>query len=173
MQNLYVITGAPCSGKSTLLDLLRKKKYRVTPEVARVLIDKELSLGKTIEEIRKDESIFQEKILDIKEKFEETLNQEDIFFLDRGIPDSYAYFKLLGISNPDLIKRSLRNNYKKVFILENCPFKKDYARIETEEDQKKLFVLLKEAYTKAGAEIVFVPVFDTKKERVDFVLKNL
>ncbi len=173
MNNWYVITGAPCSGKTTILNSLKEMGYEVIGEVARTHIDKLIAKGFTIEDIRKDEKRFQNDVLDQKYKLEEYINKDKLVFFDRGIPDSYAYFKFLGIKNEELLKKSLVNNYKKVFILEPCPYKKDYARTESEEDQIKLHELIQEAYKISGAKIINVPIFETKKDRVDFVLNNL
>lgn len=173
MNNWYVITGAPCSGKTTVLNSLKEMGYEVIGEVARTYIDKLIAEGLTIEDIRKDETRFQNDVLDQKYKLEEYIDKDKLVFFDRGIPDSYAYFKFLGIKDEELLKKSLVNNYKKVFILKPCPYKKDYARTESEEDQIKLHELIQEAYKISGAEIINVPIFETKKDRVDFVLNNL
>lgn len=173
MNNWYVITGAPCSGKTTVLNSLKEMGYEVIGEVARTYIDKLIAEGLTIRDIRKDETRFQNNVLDQKYKLEEYIDKDKLVFFDRGIPDSYAYFKFLGIEDEKLLKKSLVNNYKKVFILEPCPYKKDYARTESEEDQIKLHELIQEAYKISGAEIINVPIFETKKDRVDFVLNNL
>lgn len=173
MNNWYVITGAPCSGKTTVLNGLKELGYNVILEAARTYIDELISKGFTVEEIRKDEIKFQKDVLDQKYKLEDSIDKDKLVFFDRGIPDSYAYFKFLGIKDEKLLKKSIVNNYKKVFILEPCPYKKDYARTESEEDQIKLHELIQEAYKISEAEIINLPIFETKKDRVDFILNNL
>ena len=69
--NWYIITGGPSTGKSKTIDHLAYLGYFIRPEVARILIDDELSKGKTIEEIRGDEKGFEHKILKIKIETEE------------------------------------------------------------------------------------------------------
>lgn len=172
MNQWYVVTGAPCSGKTTVLKILAERGYSIIPEVAREYIDDGISRGMTIEQIRADETDFQEKILEAKIKKEQTLPSTLTFF-DRGIPDSYAYLKFLGIEDETALNASLVNHYKKVFILDPCPYKVDYARTETAEDQIVLDKLLEEAYQKSGITIIRVPVLETKEARVDFILGNL
>lgn len=53
--NWFALTGAPSSGKTTVLKELEKKGYKVYEEWARVYIDSEMQKGKTLKEIRKDE----------------------------------------------------------------------------------------------------------------------
>lgn len=43
--NWHVITGAPCSGKTTLIDLLTDKGFRTVPETARQCFENELARG--------------------------------------------------------------------------------------------------------------------------------
>ena len=53
--NWHVITGAPCSVKSTLISQLADNGFRTVPEAARQYFEREMATtGRTIEEIRKD-----------------------------------------------------------------------------------------------------------------------
>ena len=88
--NWYVVTGGPCSGKTTLLQYLKSLGYHVEFEIARLYIDQELKKGKTLGEIRKNEAGFQMEVLKRKIKLEKTLSQQEQIFLERGIADSVA-----------------------------------------------------------------------------------
>ena len=52
--NWNVITGGPCTGKTTVVDLLAKRGYKTTIEHARHYIDTQKIKGKTIEEIKEN-----------------------------------------------------------------------------------------------------------------------
>lgn len=172
--NWYVITGTISSGKTTLVRLLEKRGFRVVYEVARVYIDQEMAKGRTIEEIRKDELLFQKKVTELKIKLEKELPREETIFFDRGIPDSDAYYKICGVSNDKFLEQAIANcSYKKIFLLDFFDLKKDYARVETKEQQVRIHNLLKESYEKIGAPLVEVPKTEEKEGRVDFVLNNL
>jgi len=171
--NWYVITGAPHSGKSTLARLLAKQGYKIVNEAARVYIDNEIKKGRSLEQIRKDEVDFQKKVLDIKIEIENKMSKDEIIFFDRGIPDSDAYYKLQGVEIDEYLEKAMKNCvYKKIFLLDYFPYKKDYARVETEEEQILLHKLLEESYQKTDALIIKVPKI-TKEERLKFVLNNL
>ncbi|MBI2027991.1 MAG: ATP-binding protein [Candidatus Levybacteria bacterium] len=171
--NWYVLTGAPSSGKTTTLKALEKKGYKVFYEWARIYIDQELKKGKTLKEIRADEREFQRKILRLKIDFEKKLNPKELLFMERGIPDSTAYMKMLGIENDKDLKDALKNcNYKRVFLVELIKYELDYARTESQEEAMLIDSLLEKSYTDLGIEVIRVPKMSVEK-RVDFILNNL
>jgi predicted ATPase len=49
--NWHVITGAACSGKTTLINMLADKGYQTVPEIARQFIEREVTRGRTLDEI--------------------------------------------------------------------------------------------------------------------------
>jgi hypothetical protein len=55
--NWHVITGAPSSGKTTLIDQLADKGFQTVPETGRLHVEREVARGRTIDEIREDETI--------------------------------------------------------------------------------------------------------------------
>lgn len=173
VSNWYVITGAPSSGKTTVVKLLEKSGYNVLYEAARIYIDQELQKGKTIQEIRKNEANFQRKILDLKIHYESKLSPKEITFLDRAIPDSIAYYELVGLPIDKCLEKATRNSYyKKIFIFEKLEFDKDYARTESKKEIEKLERLLEKAYKDLAFPIIKVPKMSIAK-RVKFILDNL
>ncbi len=171
--NFIVITGGPSSGKSTLLNLLNRQGFTISPEIARELIDEEMRKGKLIQEIRKDELRFQYKILDFNISREKKYNSDEFVFLDRGIPDSLAYIKHAGGPTKKLAKKLQKKcAYKEVFLLRLLPFKKDYARTENPREAKQIEKLLIDAYNRVGIKPVIVPIMSPQK-RLKFVLNYM
>lgn len=173
VNNWYVITGAPSSGKTTIIKLLEKKGYKVLYETARTYIDKELKKGKTIREIRRDEADFQRRIVALKIQYEGKLDPKKITFLDRGIPDSIAYYKLVKVPQDKYLNKAIEGTYyKKIFLFEKLEFEKDYARTESKEDVAQLEKLIEETYRKLPFPIIKVPKMSIE-ERLKFILSNL
>ncbi len=171
--NWYVITGGPCTGKTTVVEILAEKGYKTTIEHARHYIDTQKIAGKTIEEIRENKKKFQLGVLKMQIEEEEQLNTQDLIFLDRALPDALAYYKFLNLEIDDkLLEMCNKFCYKKVFILDRLPLVNDYARREDEEEQKIIHELIIEVYKSYPCPIVYVPVLP-KNERVEFILKNL
>lgn len=172
INNWYVITGAPSSGKTTTLKYLEKKGYKVFYEWARIHINQEMKKGKTLKEIRRDEVSFQKKITALKIKFEKKLNSEKMLFMERGIPDSTAYMRWAGGTDPALKKALSKCNYKKVFLMDLIKYNKDYARTESQEEAVLLDELIEKSYIDLGIPVIRVPMMTIAK-RARFILDNL
>ncbi len=171
--NWYVITGGPGSGKTTMVNLLKERGYKTTIEHARHYLDTKMRDGKTVEEIRKNQSEFQLGVLEMQIEQEKEISPDDVVFLDRAIPDALAYYRFLNLpQHPKLTEALHTASYKKVFILDVLPLVNDYARREDEAAQKKIHSLLIEVYQSLGFPIVHVPVLPIE-QRVDFILNNL
>lgn len=170
----YVITGGPSAGKTTLIEALEARGMNIQHESARIIIDDEIAAGKTVEEIRADEELFQEIVYYHKVEREARLHQKETIFFDRGIPDTYAYNTLHGFAISKEMQTVMDNVfYKRVFLLEPYKYEKDYARVETVEERDKLFGLLHEGYKRSGVPIEVVPAFPTKQERIEYFLDLL
>lgn len=170
--NWYVITGAPSSGKTTVLNYLEKKGYTVYYEWARIYIDQEMAKGKTLQEIRKDEIAFQKKITRLKIDFEKKLNPGKLILMERGIPDSVAYMFLAGGTDSILRSAIKRCGYKKVFLLNSIKYTNDYARTESKEQAFLLDELLEKSYVDLGIDVMRVPKMTVEK-RAEFIINNL
>lgn len=168
----YVITGGPSSGKTKIIVRLAFMGYLTIPEAARALIDNEMSKGRTLEQIRADEFEFQKTVLKMKIDAENRIPVNQTAFFERGIPDSIAYYKICDGDVESAIKASQKRRYKKVFLLEQLPFEKDYARTEDEELANKISKLLHDSYSSLGYDVISVPVMKSIEERVNFILSK-
>lgn len=170
--NWYVITGGPSSGKTKVIEYLAFLGYFVIPEVARILIDLEISKGKLIEEIRSDKIKFQKKVLEMKIKIEDKISPERLTFFDRGIPDSIAYDQIYGLDIEQTAIMFRKRRYKKIFLLEQVPFRKDYGRVEDEKFANNISGLLYKSYLDLGYNVLKIPKMPIDK-RAEFILKEI
>ena len=172
----YVLTGAPSSGKSTLLNELSGRGYKTVKEAARYEIERQVAAGEDFQKLRANASEFQHRVLRLKLEWEAKLPKDEVVFFDRGIPDSVAYYINEGIPEDEFLHDALQKcSYRKIFILDLISkenFIHDGARSETWEGAVELDALLETAYRNLGYQVERVPVMSVA-ERADFVLVRL
>ncbi len=173
MKNLFkiVITGGPCSGKTTVINLLKEKNYKVIPEVATIIIKENLNKDDTEILTWKNFKKFQKEVIKRQLKYENMLNNEEgIVFLDRGIYDSIAYLKKEKIEDKSLFK-VCKSDYDIIFILEPLPFlESNDIRRESEEERKLIHFLIYDTYKEYFDRIFIIHVYNPRK-RVEEILK--
>jgi predicted ATPase len=167
-----VITGAPCSGKTSVVASLENRGYRVVHEAARAYIDEMLKSGKSLQEIKADPLTFEKTILYRKLSIEAALPANETVFLDRGIPDSIAYYKSASLDFSEPLEKSRGIRYRKIFHFQRLHFEKDHVRAEDKRMAENLDRLLKKSYEMLGYPVIHVPVL-TIEQRVEFILERL
>ena len=165
MVRKFIITGGPCTGKTSVINELAKD-FKVVPEVGReVLKDLKPEQRKTF---KIQYEIFK-KFLEADKKLD---GYDGIVFCDMGILCPLAFFRFFGLEFPekDLEKcKKESTNYETVFILDPVPFEDDDVRKHIN-DFKKIQELIKEVYEEYGYEVVRVPLMSVEG-RVDFIKK--
>lgn len=169
--NWIVITGAPCSGKTSVIDRLKELGYQIEPEVARSFI--EMLIHQHNEELLKEDILgIQRTILSIKSERERHLPQDKQIFFDRGLPDSIAYYMRHQLDYSEPLALCDLNRYHKVFIFERLPYEDDGIRQEDPYVAESLDYLIREAYHIVGYPTIDVPVLSIE-DRVQFILDQL
>lgn len=172
--NWCVITGAPSSGKTSVIEELAKRGYAIQNEIARELIEECIRHGMTLDEVRGMEHAkeLQQRILKLKSAREMALDPKTLIFSDRGTPDSITYFRLAGLDTALAVKAARVFRYRAVFILDRLPVQKDGVRNESEEQAQALDRMIEEDYRALGYAPVRVPVLPIP-DRADFILARL
>ncbi len=169
--NWCVITGAPCSGKTSVIEGLAHRGYPVVHEAARSFIDSQLAKGPSLGEIKADILTFERGILLEKVRIEKKLPKDRLVFLDRAVPDSIAYFQLEGLDIEEPLKCSQSLKYRNVFLFDRLTFETDPVRSEDQALAARIDGLLAESYAMLGYAVIRVPVL-TVDQRIDFVLRQ-
>jgi predicted ATPase len=179
LNNWYVVTGGPSTGKTTMLEEIERNGYKTMPEAARVVIDEGFAAGKTIEEIRGEgegekEKQFQDIVMRRKIDVEAGLDPNEVIFLDRGHHDTEAYFIANDFELDNWIVDAIaKAQYKQVFLLDPLPvFEEQEERTESPEKVEQIHKLLFSSYDNANMTPVRVP-FMPVKERAEFVLQHI
>ena len=169
----HVITGAPCSGKTTLIDQLAEAGYHTAYETAREYFEIEMAKGRTSQEIRDCGHPTQHGIFEMQQRHEDGLRPEQITFLDRGLPDSLTFHRVCGLNPDELLLDCLKYRYAAVFILDRLPVERKIT-LGPEDEISAQFQdeWLERDYAALGYSVVRVPVFPPL-ERLAFVLERL
>ena len=170
--NWHVITGASCSGKTTIINQLADKGFQTVPEVARQYFEKELAKGRTIDEIRKDRVAFTNQVYDLWLKLNRQLRVTEVTFLDRGLPDALAFYRFAGLNPNEILPDCFQYRYASVFLLNRLPYQRDGVRAGDDATAAYFESWTISDYSALGYNVVRVPVL-SPEERLSFILERL
>jgi predicted ATPase len=171
MNRRFVLTGGPGGGKSTLLDALAERGYRIAPEAARRLIKGRLSLGLPP---RPDPVTFARDILHWDmEQHRAAADHNGTTFFDRGVLDALYMLDLESALSRDEIASHIQAfPYNgTVFLLPpwEAIYAMDSERDQTFEESVAVFEGMKRWYARWGYQTVEVPRAGVEA-RVSFIL---
>ncbi len=169
-----VITGGPCTGKTSVVENLKELGYHTLPEAARKVIEEQEKIGSDALPW-KDKLKFQNLVLKKQIEQERGIPENaEIVFLDRGIPDGIAYLRVAGLPVPEeYYSAAEEHRYDFVFLLEELPFfENDSARRESPEERKIIQREINRVYEELGYGVAEVP-FMSVEERINYILRTL
>lgn len=170
--NWYVITGAPSSGKTTLINQLALQGYAIAPEVARDYIEGLLANCYTLETLQQNNRQLQRGILALALKRERQLHTNQLIFFDRGTADSLGYFDYYQLETQQMKHGCERLRYKKIFYCHQLPIVEDQIRVEDNNTALKIGESIYKAYANLGYQLIDVPAVSVE-ERVKLILSHL
>jgi len=174
-KQIYVITGGPGFGKTSLIEELRQAGYHCSGEFARDLILSQQESGGEILPW-KNAKLFQQNILEKRIAFFDSIHDGSFAFADRGIPDQLAFARYRGFDTPEvLIECAEKYRYApQVFVTPPWPeiFTNDTIRTETFEEALRIHELIVKTYVDLNYQIIELPLLPVK-QRINYLLQNL
>ncbi|CAM1374686.1 AAA family ATPase [Tenacibaculum xiamenense] len=169
----YIITGAPGTGKTTLINALNKKGYTTFEEVSRRIIVSEQQNNGTKTPWQDVEAFTDAVYLQTIKELNARIQTPA--FVDRGLADNIAYLKLreLPISEK-FLNFDYKNAYQTtVFLLPLWKdiYVQDEQRLQSFEEAEKLQLLLIQSYENLGFSLKRLPK-QTVEERIMFIENN-
>ena len=177
-----VITGAPGTGKTAVINALEAAGYVCFPEVIREFTQEETS-QKLPEEIKSNPIVFANDSLDFNQKLiagrkAQYLNAKAsaqcINFYDRGLPDVLAYMDFFNQEYPEeFVKACAGHTYDAVFIMPPWKdiFHTDGGRFETYSEAVALHDCLIQQYKTFNYNLDLVPL-DTIAARAAYIINK-
>ncbi|QCI65440.1 AAA family ATPase [Phreatobacter stygius] len=173
---LFVVTGGPGSGKTTLIDALKTAGLATSEEVGRRIIrDQQAIGGRALPWL--DRALFAEMMLAFEMgNYHAAAGQPGAVLFDRGVPDVLGYLNLIGLPIPhhmDVAARTLRYN-RRVFIAPPWPeiYRTDGERKQDLDEAARTHSAMVLTYRQYGYELVELPRAPVAA-RVDFVIATL
>jgi predicted ATPase len=170
--NWYVITGAPSSGKTTLINQLAQQGYSIAHEVARDYIQGLLTNHYTLEDLKRKNSQLQRDILAVALKRERRLKTQQLIFFDRGTVDSLGYFNYYQLEAQHIKHGCERLRYKKIFYCHQLPVVDDHIRVEDTNTAIKIGRSIYRAYVNQGYQMIDLPAVSVE-QRVKLILSQI
>ncbi|WP_106147698.1 AAA family ATPase [Flagellimonas meridianipacifica] len=178
-----VITGAPGTGKTSIITGLEQLGFHCFHEIIRDMTSKAKKEGNTDSFISNplvfvDDALqFNKDLLYGRAKhYEDSLSlSEPIIFFDRGIPDVLAYMDFFNQPyDKEFTNTCEHNPYDQIFLLPPWQeiYVSDNERLESYAEAQKIDDALYNTYTGFGYNPILVPKKPVS-ERIDFILKTL
>jgi predicted ATPase len=177
-KNLFVVTGGPGAGKTTLLEELRRLGYTCLPEVAREIIQEQVQSGGRALPWDDKEQFAWRMLVRSTEQWRDHTSSAEAFFVDRGLPDTLCYAKLVGLSGEiqtEALGRCQSLRYRDlVFIAPPWQqiYLTDKERKQNFEEAIATFQIMRQTYLDCGYELVELPRVSVE-ERAAFVLDRI
>jgi predicted ATPase len=173
LDHLFVITGGPGSGKSTLIAALAGRGFRTMPEAGRAIIQDQVGIGGQALPWS-DRSGFAELMLSWEMRsYREALRLSGPVIFDRAVPDVLGYLRLSNLPIPSHVERAARmfRYHPRVFIAPPWPeiFGPDEERKQSFEEAQATYEAMTETYSGLGYDLVPLPL-DSVEQRVECVL---
>jgi len=173
-----VISGGPGAGKTALLEELRRRGYSCSSEVAREIIQEQVSAGGDALPWADRERYARQMLNRSVAAFEESLRIGSPVFFDRGIPDTLCYVRLVGLSceleHEAAIMCDRHRYWRQVFLAPPWReiYETDSERRQDFDEAVKTYSLMQKTYEDCGYEVVQIPLASVE-ERAAFLLGEI
>ncbi|MBS1166292.1 MAG: ATPase [Proteobacteria bacterium] len=174
--HLYVVTGGPGTGKSTLIEELARRGTRSMPEAGRAIIRDQVAIrGPALP--WGDRALYAELMLGWElRSYHEAEAMTGPVIMDRGIPDIVGYLRLIGLAVPAHIEAAARRFcYNGTVFLApywDAIFTQDTERKQDRREAEATGRVMAETYAGLGYEVVELPRVSVEA-RADFVRERV
>lgn len=173
---LFVVTGGPGAGKTSLIAALAQRGLATMPESGRAIIREQLAGGGNALPWA-DRSAYAALMLrrDLATWRAARMHGRTVV-LDRGIPDILGYLRLCGLPVPTKLRRAAQmNRYRPtVFIAPHWPaiYCRDTERRQDEAEARATCAIMAATYRALGYRLIRLPCAGIQA-RADLVMRAL
>lgn len=171
---LFILTGGPGAGKTTLLKELERRGLRTVPEVARQIIQEQMTSGGTALPWANRQS-YMELMLQRSVRSFQDERGVDVTVCDRGIPDTLCYARLCGLDEAAAAHASATFRYADTVFFAPAwleIYTADSERRQAFTEAVQTSELMLSIYQECGYKVLEIPRVDVG-QRADFVVSHL
>lgn len=174
--HLFVLTGGPGSGKSSLIAALAAQGVATMPEAGRAIIQDQVAIGGNALPWG-NRAVFAELMLEWElRSHRKAMALAEPVVLDRGVPDVIGYLRLCGLPVPaqaESAAGACRYN-RAVFIAPHWPaiYAQDAERKQDAAEAMATHDMMARVYAELGYDLVPLPLASVA-ERVRFVMERI
>jgi predicted ATPase len=173
-QRLFVVTGGPGSGKTTLIDALAQAGCARSIEAGRGVIQDQVAIGGPALPWRDPPSFAELMLCWEMRSYHLAQEQAGPVFFDRGVPDVIGYLRMLGLPVPRHMEAAAATfrYHRQVFIAPPWPdiFRHDSERKQSLDEAVRTYDAMVDVYGTYGYELLELPR-GSIEQRVRFVLE--
>lgn len=174
--HLFVVTGGPGTGKSTLIDELARHGIGNMPEAGRAIIRDQVAIGGPALPWG-DRALYAELMLGWElRSYHEAEAMAGPVAMDRGIPDIVGYLRLIGLPVPRHVEAAAwRFRYNGTVFLApywEAIFTQDAERKQDRREAEATARMMEETYKGLGYEVVELPRASVE-DRAAFVRERM
>ena len=174
--NLYVISGGPGAGKTTVLLELARLGFRYAPEVARQIIQEQIRSGGTALPWADRQAYTHVMLQRSIESFKKHTPASKLLFADRGIPDTLCYARLIALDETADIESACRQYWYAALVFLAPPwgeiYQTDGERKQDFSESERTYQYIAKIYRECGYETIELPKL-RPAERAEFILDQL
>jgi predicted ATPase len=178
---LVVITGGPCSGKTTLIKYFAQQGCLTIAEAALSVIEQlNVQMGVARQQAWRNSHPmeFQNRVLELQIQREEAAENgpAGAVFVDRGRLDGIAYLRLAGEDPPpEFLAMCRQTRYSAVFLLSTLArfeARWDTGRTESAEGSRAIAAQIRRVYEENGYSVIGIPELPVER-RAALVLSQI
>jgi len=175
-EHLFVVTGGPGSGKTSIIDALGEAGYERMVEAGRSIIQDQVLVGGEALPWQNPAAYAELMLSWEMRSYHLALPLTGPIFFDRGVPDIVGYLRTINLTVPSSLARAaeiFRYN-SRVFIAPPWPdiFTQDEERRQSFDEAVRTYEAMVETYTGYGYTLIEIPRLSVP-ERVRFILETL
>ena len=175
MNQRYIITGAPGTGKTSIINELKKRGFHCINENSREIINEQLISGGDILPW-KNQVAFENKIANLRTQQYLSSPDDCVCFFDRSVIDGVAYLKTNKLEVTSEIYSNIKKcNYNKLVFytpIWKKIYRKDNERKEEIEQAIKINNYIISVYQLKGYKMIEIPKISIK-ERANFIISKI